>query len=411
MPQAPPPDLRRARAGALLAFATNGALPATLLVRYAEVKESLGLGEGAFGLVVVGFGLGAALALNLPAVLVRALGTRRTTAVGTGIIAVALTLAATGAGAGSVWLFLLGLLLAGATDPVVDVAQNGQGLAVQERYERSVLNSMHAGWSVGATAGGLVGTLAASAGVPLWLHLALWGSFCTAVMALAGRWFLPDRAAEVAHADAEPQADDTGRRRRGPGAGAVRLLLPITVLAVVGVSIEDIGNNWSAVLLATERGVPAANAGIGLTVLLAGQFVGRLLGDRFVDALGQRRAILLSVATLTAGLLVAAWAPWAVLTVAGLALAGLGCAVTVPVAFARADALPGLRAHTGLTWVSWSMRVASLVISPLVGGLAALSSLPIALSVVAVPAVLLLLALLLLRGGWRGSSGGGDVRA
>nr|WP_152909870.1 MFS transporter [Pseudactinotalea sp. HY160] len=392
---------RRARIATIVAFATNGALPATLLARYAEVKTALSLDAAAFGLVVVGFTLGAAASFHLPGVILRRLGIRRTAALGTAWIALALLAAAAGVAHGSVWIFLGGLALAGFGDAVVDVAQNAQGLLVQQAYRRSLLSSMHAGWSVGAALGGIAGTVAASLGVPLPVHLAAWGAAAVVAMGVSARSFLP-----------EPAAAPPGRQPTGPAepampadpiestaharparidARALRLLAPLALVALAGFAVEDVGNNWSAVLLATERGVPTAAAGIGLSVLLVAQFAGRLLGDRFIDRAGRRAALVTSLSAVAAGLVAAAWAPWAPATIAGFALAGAGCAITVPLAFAGADAVPGLRPHAGVTLVSWTMRAGAVGLSPAIGQVATLVSLPAAISAVALLAVAALL--------------------
>lgn len=125
---------RKARAAATVAFATNGALPASLLARYAEVQEILGLDAGTFGLVIAGFMVGAACAFQIPALILRRLGSGRTTSFGTFGFAVMLVVGCVGVGVGKPWLFLVGLLVAGFLDAVVDVAQNSQGLQVQEQY-------------------------------------------------------------------------------------------------------------------------------------------------------------------------------------------------------------------------------------------------------------------------------------
>ncbi|MFD6138986.1 MFS transporter [Promicromonospora sp. NPDC060271] len=371
---------RRARVATMIAFATNGALPATLLARYAEVKDLLGLDSAVFGLLVVGFVLGAVCAFHLPGAILRRIGSRWTASVGTAWITLALVLAATGVVLGNPWVFLAGLVLSGFGDAVVDVAQNAHGLRVQEAYGRSLLSSMHAGWSIGAAAGGLVGTAAASAGVPLVVHVGAWGLLCTVVMTWSARAFLPDRPAGT--------DDEQGAGR--VGWHAAWLLAPLALVALAGITVEDIGNNWSAVLLATERDVPVAAAGIGLSVLLGAQFAGRLLGDRFIDLVGNRPALVTSLGLIAAGLLLAAWAPGLVLTLAGLALAGLGCAITVPLAFAGADALRGLRPHAGVTWISWVMRAASIGLSPAIGAIAMVASLPLAMSLVSLLAILAL---------------------
>ncbi|WP_157075484.1 MFS transporter [Nesterenkonia jeotgali] len=367
------PSLRRSRLATMAAFATNGALPASLLARYAEVKDALGLSPAVFGLVVVGFGLGGALALHMPGVLNRWLGVARTASLGTLWMGAALILAAAGVALGSPWLVVAGLLLTGFGDAAVDVAQNSQGLRVQAAYRRSLLNSMHAGWSIGAALGGAVGTLAAVLEVPLVTHMAVWTALCVLAMTCSARAFLPEPEAEPV--DAETPA-------RPSGWSTARILLPLALIALAGISVEDVGNNWSAVLLSTERGMDPASAGVGLTVLLTAQFIGRMLGDRVIDRLGERTALILSLTLVILGLLGAAWAPGVTLTLIGLALAGLGCAVTVPLAFARADRVPGLPAHSGVTWISWAMRAVMLSLSPAIGVMTQGSSLPVAISVI-----------------------------
>lgn len=285
-----------------------------------------------------------------------------------------------GVATGTPWVFMAGLVLAGYGDAVVDVAQNSQGLRVQEAYGRSLLSSMHAGWSIGAATGGLIGTLAASAGMPLLIHLAAWGTLCTVTMAWAARSFLPDREAA-----AEEGGASVSLRRR-----ALWLLAPLVLVALAGVSVEDVGNNWSAVFLATERDVPTSMAGIGLSVLLIAQFTGRILGDRFIDHVGSKPAVITSLTLIAGGLITVAWAPWVTLTLTGLALAGLGCAITVPLAFAGADALPGLKAHAGVTWVNWIMRAATITLTPAIGGHTTITSLPIAITAAALIAIVAL---------------------
>lgn len=381
--------LRRSRWAATAAFATNGALPASLLARYAEVKDSLGLSPALFGVLVVGLGLGGALVVHLPGVVSRRLGVARSAGLGTAWIGGCLVLAAAGVAFGSPWVVLLGLILAGAGDAVVDVAQNSQGIRVQEHYGRSLLNSMHAGWSIGAAVGGAVGTGAALLGVPLLSHMALWAAVCVLAMTLCARRFLPEPQ-PLDNTETDPS--ETPQARAAPRPGRMVLILaPLALVALAGISVEDIGNNWSAVLLAGERDVAAASAGVGLTVLLAAQFIGRMVGDRVIDALGGRSTLLISLTAVVLGLGGAAWAPNAALTLIGLAVAGLGCAVTVPLAFARADAVPGLAAHSGVTWISWVMRTVALCLSPAIGVMTEAGSLPLALSAVTLISVLALL--------------------
>lgn len=386
----------------MAAFFTNGALAASLMARYAEVKNALELSPAVFGFIVVSFVLGGVLAGQLPAIALRALGSRVVSCLGTVALTIFLVLATIGVGTGQLWLLVPALLAAGACDAVVDVAQNSQGLRAQQALGRSIINLMHAGWSAGAALGGLVGTLAASRGVPLPIHIAIWGGLCIIAIIIATRAYLPDTIEPLTgtenHSDANPTSDEKASDQPSPTPSLVSkrtvflLTAPLVLVALSGITVEDLANNWSAVFLAQERGVPLGQAGIGLTTIITAQFIGRLVGDRIVDALGTRLALQTGLAAVIVGILVATWVPSMAVTMAGFALAGFGSAVTVPVAFTEADRLPGLRAQTGVTLVSWAMRVATVVLSPLVGAITTGTSIQLAFTVVAAIAIAGLIA-------------------
>jgi hypothetical protein len=112
--------------------------------------------------------------------------------------------------------------------------------------------------------------------------------------------------------------------------------------------------------------------------------LGRLVGDRLVGAVGAVR--LLRACGLVAGVgiggaLILA-TPGA--AIVGFGLLGAGLSVVVPVVFRSAASVPGVAAGPSLAAVSTLGYLGFLAGPPLVGGLAELSSLPAALSIVAV---------------------------
>lgn len=407
-----PARVRRARVAVSAFFFTNGALYVNLLPRLPEVKDAFGLSHTLYGLVVVAFPLGAVLMGALPARAVRRFGSGRVAALGTVLLSGCLAAAGAGAGFGAgtgfgAAVFLAAMFLGGALDAHVDTAQNAQGMEVQRARGRSIINSLHALWSLGAVAGGLMGSAALALGVPLAGHLAVSGLVWSAVALAAMRAALsPAESAELrtlrpdgavqdgglpdgAAADAGPAgsspapgavADGTGRTARI----VVVRLLPVAVIAMAGVMVEDAGQNWSAVYLNTELGSPLAAAGLGLVALMAAQFVGRVLGDPMTDRWGRAAVARAGAALSVVGMVVVvlAPAPWAAVT--GFAVAGFGCATLVPAAFHAADDIPGLRAGTGLALVSWSMRISFLGFSPAIGALSDVAELRWALLVVPV---------------------------
>ncbi len=110
--------------------------------------------------------------------------------------------------------------------------------------------------------------------------------------------------------------------------------------------------------------------GFAYVVMVGAQFIGRLLGDRMINAFGEVNITRFGGALIFLGMgtvIIAANVPMALV---GFGLAGFGCATLVPSAYAAADRAPGLKPGTGLTLVSWSMRVIFLISPPLVGALA-----------------------------------------
>ncbi|MFP7761701.1 MFS transporter [Marisediminicola sp. LYQ85] len=380
-------EVRRARVAVALLFLTNGALFANFLPRYPEVMRNLDLTNTAFGLAVAAFPLGALIAGLSAGYLVRRFRSSRVAVASTLVTAAGILIA----GSGSAWITLaLGMALAGAMDSITDVAQNSHGLRVQRLFRRSILNSFHAIWSVGAVLGGVLGAGAAQAGIPIPLHLAISAVIFGGIAMVAYRFLLPgpepaDVATEapsaaVAGSPAATSPAATPRRRTGMLKYAI--LAALVVIASAGAIVEDSGASWSAIYLSGSLGASAFVAGIGFVALQGMQFVGRIFGDRLVDRFGQRAVARTGGVTVFVGMGLALGFPSTVGTIVGFGLAGLGVATLIPAAMQAADELDGFRPGTALTLVSWLLRVGFLISPPIVGAIADAGSLRLGLTIV-----------------------------
>ena len=130
--------------------------------------------------------------------------------------------------------------------------------------------------------------------------------------------------------------------------------------------------------------IPAAVAPMGYVALVTFMFLGRLVGDRLVDRFGERAVTRVGGLITALGMGLALLLESVPLTIAGFAVAGLGVATVVPAAMRAADELPGLRAGTGLTVLSWLMRAGLLGAPLLVGVIADATSLRLGLLTVPV---------------------------
>jgi Major Facilitator Superfamily len=273
-------------------------------------------------------------------------------------------------------------LVAGALDAVVDVAQNAHGLRVQRLYRRSILNAFHGFWSIGAVAGGLMGSAAAGLAVPLELHLGVVAVVFGAVAVIASRALLP--GPDDADREPAPETDAGAGRPVNPWRAAALLLTALGVLGVCGAFVEDAGASWSALYLRTGLDAGAAIAGLGFVALSVAMTIGRLTGDRVVDRFGQRRVARAGGALTAAGMGLALALPSVPSTLVGFALAGLGVATLIPAVYQAADELPGLPHGLGLAVINWLLRIGFLVSPPLIGALADATSLRVALLTVVV---------------------------
>ena len=385
MSSTPSPAARRARGAVAVLFFTNGALFANVVPRYPDLKAELGLSNAALGSAVAAYGLGALVVGTVAGVLVSRWGSVRVAPVTTVAIAANLVLL----GLAPSWVALAtALFAAGSLDAIADVASNSHGMRVERRYGRSILNSLHGLWSVGAVVGGAMGAAAAGLGLAVGWHLAISGALFATLALGASRFLLPglDDTERSASADQPP-----GRRRRLGRLGLARRAVALGTVAALAQVMEDTGGTWGVVYLREDLGAAAAVSGLGFVALQAFQTLGRLLGDRAVTRYGDR-AVARAGTTLAGGAMVAALAmPATASTVLALGVVGLGIGTLIPASMRTADNLPGLPPGVGLTVAGTVNRIAMLAAPPLIGIIADGYGLRAGLLVIPLAAALVLL--------------------
>ena len=346
-----------------LQFFTNAAVVATLLPHYPHLKDRFELSNSGFGLMVVAFAVGSVLTAAWSGQVLRRFGAMRVATVGTVLVS---ALVAVAASSPWFWLLFVALFLAGTVDPVLDAGQNVHGLRVERALGRSIINSLHAVWSLGAVVGGLVGAWTAGLGLPVGPVLVVSAVVWSCVAVLAG-WLARLPGEDDHHSASEERT--TGRR------GALLLVAPFAALAISGALVEEIGNSWAALYTRDALGAAPGVAGLAYVAAYAAQFVGRLLGDVATDRLGRGRTAATGGLLIAAGALVTMLAPGVAAVMVGFVLLGLGCSTLIPAAFAAAHDLRGLPYGTGVGLVTWLMRTGFLLTSPVYGVVADSASL------------------------------------
>lgn len=161
--------------------------------------------------------------------------------------------------------------------------------------------------------------------------------------------------------------------------------LAFLVMAVCG-SVEVCVNLWSADLLRTRAGMNAGQAAAAVSAVVAGMFVGRLLGARLALWFRPTSVLLGALAVSTLGFVVFWLAAAPAFGVLGLVVIGLGNALHYPLAISIAmdasEGQPDLAASRSAYAMAFSFGVAPF----LLGGFADLAG--VRLAFLMVPAML-----------------------
>lgn len=320
------------------------------------------------GLVLVGSGIGGLTMSLVSGILVDRVGSRAATVVTSLVLSLMLPLIAV---APAPAILFSVLLVVGGFDGLTDVAMNSQALQLQRGVARSILNRMHATWSIGTLIGGIVASSAAAAGVSLTVQLSVTSVVLVALVLGAAPFLLPPEA------PLEPEYDVDGRRVR-PG----RLLLAsLFGIGVLGILVELPPTDWSTLLMAERFTISAGVAGLGFVGYTGGMVLGRLSGDLLVDRFDPELVRRGSAAVAAIGLLVATTGALPVITILGLFVAGTGGAAMFPMSVRRAgDLVPGA---TGVAMFSAGARFGILAGPLLMGTLSDATSRSVALMLVA----------------------------
>lgn len=352
-------------------FILLGVVYASWAARVPAVRDALQLNAAELSFALLGGGAGAVLSFPVAAGLVRWLGARL--ASGVAGLTMMLSLLCIALSPSLPWL-AASVFLFGASSSCFDVAINALGAVSEKAAGRSIMSMLHAWFCAGALAGALLGSAAASAGLPVLQHFTLIALPLAALLLINSRWLPRDQAGPPSHAPlyALPHG-------------------PLAVLGAIGffgAMAEGSVGDWSGVYLkdilhAADGTAPLAFAGFTGMMLLT-----RLFCDRLKDRYGARRVVACSAVCAAAGLGLATAALNLPLTLAGFALGGAGLAAVFPFVFS-AGGRHGPTALAGVATLSYS---GSLLGPPVVGMIAHSQGMQAAIGFLALVCVVISLA-------------------
>jgi MFS family permease len=407
-----PDVLRRARVATLVYFLVLGLADGVWLARIPAVKQNLGLSDGLLGVALLAAPVGLVIIAAFADRLIDRFGSAPLTVAG----AVAISLLPVAFGlAGSLGVLMAALFVYGMAGGLMDVAMNAQAVRVERGYQRPMINSFHACYSFGGLGGALLGGLFAWAGVGPALTFAAVGVPLAVVAVLARRRLLrgpevrdqpspggrpspggqpahsgqPPHGGQPAHGQPAPQAGARARRR-----GTALRIMVLGLLALCSLLGEGAAGSWSAVYLHDNLGTTAAFAALGYAAFSVTMATGRLFGDRLAARFGPARLISGCGLVAAIGLAVALVTASPAAGLIGFALFGAGLSSTFPQLLSVAGNVKTSRSGTGIARVAGAGYLGLLSGPVLIGSVASLAGLRLALGIP------LVAALCLAAGGW-----------
>jgi hypothetical protein len=384
----PPVSLTRSRGAVGLRLLILGILDAAWWSQIALVKHDLRLGAAGLSLALAGAPVGLLTAVRIvpPLVARSSSATVLRWAVRVATVSVVVIGLARG-----VLALAAALVVFGVCNGVIDVTVNVQAVALERLSGRAIMSRLHAMWSLGTLLGALAGAGAIGLGAtPLQFFVAvavlIAGLSTVLSRALLGPVADAPRAV-VADGDGGPPGTAVGsgprpRLRGRPG------LIALGVIAFCGLFAEGSVSNWGGVMIHQVRHASFTVAALVTAGFGAGMLIGRLTGDAAIERLGRRPALIGAAASGAVVLCVAVLVPSVAVSVSAFVVLGALLATIVPSAFSLSAGVTGVPPAWTISQLTTVGYAGSFVSPVLIGLVAGLSQLTVALLI---PAALLLL--------------------
>lgn len=355
-------------------FILNGALFGIWASRIPAVRDRLSLSHEELGYGLLFMAAGAVCSFPITGRLTDRFGAVAITRVIAVLYTASLILLAF---AGSFWALAAFLFVFGAFHGSMDVAMNAWGAEVEQAYDKPLMPSFHAMWSLGAGLGALSGFAAVQMQMNVMQHFLLAGGVVVALALVLSwvRWT---------------------SRRSEQASGAV-FALPSGALVLVGFTAlcgalgEGAVADWSAIFLRDVTGAAESVAALGYAVFSVAMVTFRLAGGMIIARFGPVASARFGGICAALGVFAVVSAGGTGLALAGFTLMGAGYAVIMPLAFSRAANDPDVPPGQAIASVATLGYGGLLIGPPLIGFLAELMTLRLAFAVLMPLAVLIVL--------------------
>lgn len=335
------------------------------MVPFAKIR--LALNDADLGIVLLSLGAGAILTMPVAGFLINKYGSRNVAFTSAMVIAAILPILLLTT---TSYQLAAALFVFGAGIGSIDVAMNAQAVLVQERFGKHIMSSFHGLFSVGGLIGAIGLGFLIKAGLSPNVAAASISALLVIITSTQIKYLLP-------HSEEAKMDSSNFVLPKGP-------VLILGIMCFIIFLAEGSLLDWSAVFLQFSRNFDPSLSGMGYAAFSVAMAIMRLTGDGLIHKLGPAKVVLYGTLLAGFGFLIAVITPWAATALLGFVLVGLGAANVVPVFFTAAGRIPGIPPSIALSAVTILGYSGQLAGPALIGIIAELTSLSIALGLVGV---------------------------
>lgn len=350
-----------------IAFFLNGFILANWVSRLPRIQEMFHADDGMIGLVLLCLSTGAVIAMPFTGWVIIKNGSRRVTLVS--VIGYALLIAFIPLMPGIVGLMLL-FFVTGAVTGMLDVAMNAQAVIVEQRYQKPIMTSFHALFSIGMAIGAWSGALFADLGSSLLNHFTI----VAAASLLAAIWV----SRNLVHDRPEKNIVNDGPLFRIPN----KTLISVGIIAFCCMIGEGAMSEWSVNYMENIAHARKSVAPLALSAFATAMTIGRLFGDRIRSRFGDAKLITYGGLLAIVGLTLTLTYNEPVMAIVGFFIVGIGLASIVPITYSIAGNAKGLPSGVGIAMVTTVGYTGFLLGPPVIGFISDAFDLRVGLGVV-----------------------------
>ncbi|OJU41932.1 MAG: MFS transporter [Bacteroidales bacterium 45-6] len=261
------------RYAVLSLFLAQGLCFASWASRLTDIKSSFDLSDLLhFGLLVTLQPIGKFLAIPIVGFLMQRIGSKNTVLVSLGGFIVSLFFIGLTSN-----IYILGTFftLFGICWNMTDISLNTQAIEVERMYGRTIIATFHAGWSIAACAGALIGFLVINLNVSPGVHFMLVTVLCLAVVVYSFRFLLDDVASD--RKDEQTQKEEKARFD-WKVIFSETILFQLGLVWLFALIIENTMFDWSNVYFESTIHAPKTMQ-VGFLVFMVMMTAGRLLAN------------------------------------------------------------------------------------------------------------------------------------